>query len=306
LGIADEETGKKKLDFSILKKDSWTQEELKEIYSYLQRDIWLTKKLFDWVEDYFLPFKDFLKEDDIRKKVYLTSTVAKFTYLAACKSLGWEPVYGEYASDDEEKIGGGFVAYPSGEFYDAKNGPLYVKDVKSMYPHWFMMCNLQSRQKGIDGKKTWNGGGEWKIEGNYYADEQGEVALWIKKLYQQRIEYKKMGDRREYTIKIILNSFFGITDKEYYTLFYDKIAAGDCTSFGRQVIKHARKKYHDAGYIVIAADTDSVFLQDPFNDKTKLDAVEKEIVDYIKSTVSFQQDTFGFGSDEYKYFYFFK
>jgi DNA polymerase elongation subunit (family B) len=307
LNIVGEEDGKIKFDYSLMNKEQWTAEEMKTIKEYTVRDIEITKKLYEWLENYFGVFKQYLNTGDIDKKIYVSTSTAKLTYKIVCKELGWPEKYNTYAiEEDEDKIGGGYVSYPSGEFYDYKNGPIYCRDVKSMYPHIFLMCNLHSRQKEDDGRPVWTGDGVWKVEGKYYADELGELAKHVKKLYNQRLEFKKIKDRREYAIKILLNSLFGATDKEYYELIYDKICAGDCTRLGRQWAKYARKKYHDAGYYVIYTDTDSIYLQDPFNDKARLEAIEKEIVEYIKSTVPFPQDTFGFGVDEYKYLYFFK
>ena len=74
IGVVNKETGKMELDYKILNKDTWTPEEVKLIKDYTGRDIEVTRKMYEWVESYFWPFREFLNEEDGRKKVYLTST----------------------------------------------------------------------------------------------------------------------------------------------------------------------------------------------------------------------------------------
>lgn len=118
LDLIDDGT-KLKIDFNIFKKDVWTPEEVLLIREYLERDIMLTKKLYDWCEEYFESFKEYLTEDDVRRKVYLTASTGKFSYKAICKALNWEEVYADSNKDLEEStIQGGYVSYPAGEKFE--------------------------------------------------------------------------------------------------------------------------------------------------------------------------------------------
>jgi DNA polymerase elongation subunit (family B) len=104
-----------------------------------------------------------------------------------------------------------------------------------------------------------------------------------------------------------MNTLYGILSNQYYKLLYDKTAGDDCTRIGREWIKYSRKEFSEAGYEILYTDTDSIFVRDPFNDKQRLEKKEKEIIDFIKSTVPFPQDTFEFGTEcEINYMYFFK
>jgi DNA polymerase elongation subunit (family B) len=307
LGIVDKETGKMELDYNLLKKETWTPEEIKLIRDYTQRDIDVTRKMYEWLEEYFWPFRSFLNEEDIRKKVYLTATFAKLVYKIICKQMQWKEEYGEKDADEsEERIKGGYVSYPAGERFD---GNIYVFDYASLYPHAMMQANLHSRRKSNvdDNRPVWNGGGKWQVQGEYYSDQMGNVAKLFQKWYKDRLEYKKNKDRREYTLKIALNASYGMTDDPYYRLIYDKIAAGDCTGLGRQFVKYARKRFREEGFKVIYTDTDSIYLQDVNNNRDKLMETKKKIIEEIKQTMPFPQDTFDLALEaEAKYMFFFK
>jgi DNA polymerase elongation subunit (family B) len=312
LKLVNEEEGKKKIDYNLFMKDSWTEEELKIIKEYTLRDVEVTKKLYEWIEDYFEGFRDFIGEDDVKKKKYLTVGVPKYAYKAICKALKWTEEYegNGVNHDDDESISGGYVSFPSSEeFHETDTQNVYVLDFTSLYPHIMMQCNLHGRNKHMatDNRPVWNGNGVWKVEGFYYADTLSGVGELIKKWFKDRVEYKRVKDKREYTIKIILNIFYGILNTPYYIKVCDGVAGGDCTRIGRQWIRYARKTFRDAGYGVAYTDTDSIYIVDPFKDKEKMLAVKKGIIDFIKSTVPFPQDTFDMALEaEIKHLFFFK
>jgi len=304
LDIVTEEEAKLKIDYAIFRKESWTAEERKMIADYTYRDIEVTKTLYEWVEEYFSGFKPFISEKDVERKVYLTASIAKFSYKAICKAMKWTEEYGTDNPEDE-KIGGGYVGYPAGERFA---GYIYCLDFNSLYPHILAQCNLYSQVKDPEKIPTaWHGGGVWEVEGYYDTEEMSGVCKLLMDWYQDRLEYKKNNDRREYTIKIILNTIYGILNNPYYLRTYDRVAGGDCTRLGRQWTKYARKVFRDNGYEVIYTDTDSVYIVDPFEDKERMLKVKDKIINYIKDSCPFPQDTFDMGiDDEIKYMYFFK
>lgn len=288
VGVVDDDTAKlDDFDYQLLNKPHWTQEDITKIKKYTLRDIEITKKLYEWTEEYFLPFKDFLREDDIRKKKYLTVTIAKFAYKAICKAMKWEEQYGEVTGPSG--IAGGYVAFPAGEKFE---GNVYCLDFASLYPHVMVQYNLYGRDKENDTKrKIWDTT-LWKTEGKYYSDAMSGVCELLHRWYKERVVFKKAGDRREYSIKIILNAIYGILNNSYYTRVYDIVAGGDCTRLGRQWVKFARKRFKESGYTVIYTDTDSVYLIDNFNDEEKLIKIKDDIISTIKSGVPFPVDTF--------------
>jgi len=131
----------------------------------------------------------------------------------------------------------------------------YANDIlthNSLYPHLMIQANLYGRCKDTTIERpVWNGNNVWKVEGNYFSDKLAPVGELLSKWYHDRVEYKKINDRREYTIKIIINTVYGLLDHPYYTLVYDKIAAGDCTRLGRQFIKYARKRFVENNFNII-------------------------------------------------------
>jgi len=196
LHLVDDDSAKKHIDIEMFKKEVLTKEETEEMCTYLKRDVEVTKKLYEWCEDYFSVFKDFVTQEDINKKKYLTDSIAKFTYKAICKAVKWEPQFANmstYAGEEEdnEAITGGFVSYPSGEeFHDN----IYLKDFISMYPHAMIQAGLFNRKKNIlehSDRPTWNGSNVWKVQGVYYTDKMSDVAKLQRKLFFMRLFFKR-------------------------------------------------------------------------------------------------------------------
>lgn len=319
LDIVNDEEAKGELDYSILRKDVWSTEEITLIKKYTKRDLEITKKLYEWLENYFSVFKEFVRQEDIDKKNYLTDSIANFAYKAICHALGWEPSYNKSGGFGvkENKISGGYVAFPSDEkivatekVVDGKKvfeNPIIIKDFNSLYPHIMMMANLYGRNKAEN--KGWNGNEIIKTEGFYNNEEIHPVGKLLRKFYYQRLYYKRKGllkngqafsfknaekfigeeyyyvpeqsttfdlelkkitpecveefkelhkqgvDNKEYTIKIIINTCYGLLDTPYYEKVCDSLAAGDCTRIARQMIKYARKRFRDEGYKILYTDS---------------------------------------------------
>ena len=362
IGIVDDDTAKGDIDYDIFKKSSWTADEIKQIKRYTKRDVEITKKLYEWVEDYFAPFKDFIKKEDVVKKNYLTDSTARYAYKAVCYAMGWSEIYdtsGEH--DDDERIAGGYVAYPAGPKF---SGNIYCLDYSSLYPHIMIMCNLYGRKEEgkLSERPVWYGGNKWEVEGTYYSDKLSKVGKLLRKWYMMRMHYKrwfitekeeivsyknieqyegekiytvdyhdrnnldlelitvdkklikqylelygKGKDRKEYSIKIIINTIYGILNNPYYKLVYDRVAGGDCTRIGRQWTIYARKLFREAGYKNLYSDTDSIYVLDKYDDKQKVFNVVDKLLKDIFDTVPFPQPSFDFKiDDEIKYIYFFK
>ena len=200
LGLVDDSTAKKELDYSLLEEEPslWSPEKRKVIEEYTLRDLELTKKLYEFIEDYFKSFRDYVEQEDIDSKKYLTCSTAVFSYKSICKAMNWEEKYSDVK--EKQSYGGGYVSFPSTEH---ASGKIYCFDFSSLYPSIMHQCNIFSPTN-----TGWAGGGKFKTDGIYNDKEQGKVEKLIKQIYEQRLAYKKLKDPREYSLKIQMNACF--------------------------------------------------------------------------------------------------
>jgi len=296
LGLVDEDTGKKEIDYDWLKDDKLIEEHWDEIREYTIRDLELTRKLYEWMEDYFDPFKHYLSDESIEKKHYLTTSVASYVYKVFCRRLG---VPETYSNAEHEDYGGGYVSYPSVEYI---SGKLYCLDFNSLYPSIFHQCNLSARHN-----TGWHGNGAFEVIGYYDDSKLSDASKILREFYEERLEFKRKKDPKEYTVKIIINTFYGIFGNPAFEQFFDSISAGDCTRLGRQWVKYARRVFRENGYNVVYTDTDSVYLEDVFDNEQKLLDIKDVIVQHIKDNVPFPYEHFDMGiDDEISHMFFFK
>jgi len=289
LGLVDDTTAKKELDYTLLYPEvsDWTPENKKLIEEYTIRDLEITKKLYEWIEEYFNSFRDYVNDRDIESKRYLTSSPASFTYKSICNAMGWREEYTE--SEESPTFGGGYVSYPAGEHFEGK---IYCLDYNSLYPSIMHQCNIFS-----PATMGWSGNGRFKVTGTYDNVRQGATEELVKKMYEDRLLFKKMGDPREYSLKIQINAAYGLLGNPVFTRMYNHTSAADVTRIGRQWVKLARNKFAEHGYKVLYTDTDSVFILDPYDDKEKMLSVKDIVIKEIKDNVPFPYEKFDMGVD---------
>lgn len=207
LKLVDDSTSKEQIDYDIFKKTAWTAEEVAEIKKYTIRDIEITKKLYEWLVNYFEGFKDFIGNKDIKTKAYITDTPAKFGYKADCHAMSWEEAYNTETAEKVKRPGGGYVAYPAGERFDAKiideanniyKDLIIQLDFSSLYPSIMMMANLHSRNK--ETTEGWHGGKLFNVKGYYNDKEMSSLGKLLRKWYFVRIYYKQKGILTDGTI----------------------------------------------------------------------------------------------------------
>ena len=290
LGLAKDET-KLSIDYTIFNKDNPTEVELKEMKKYTLRDIELTKKLFEWVNDKFDGWKHHLLESDQRNLVHLSCAPSVYAYKVLAHRCGFKEEYTNSKELHNQGMGG-YVAYPAQEKVE---GNIYCMDFASLYPHIMIQCNLYGRNKKEN--VGWSGNDILSIDGFYSTENIHKVSNVLMDIYNERKELKKKKDSREYGLKIVLNICYGLLRNPIFKNVYDKVAGNDCCIIGQQWIKYARKKFKDAGYFVFYTDTDSVYLQDPFEDKERLMLVKQNIIMNIKRKIPFPQETFDMDID---------
>ncbi len=270
---------------------------------YLERDIEMTEYIYKYIENFFEDFKNggieldgefkpFLTKKQVEKKLYLTASPAAFTYKALCNLAGLEE---KYQNVESQPYGGGFVSTPSQE---KCVGDIYCLDYNSLYPHIMMQANLYGPTNIEDINFVWKGEGISYTEGKYFKNELAPVGKVLQQLYKKRLEYKKNKDERQYTIKIIINTIYGLLGNPAFASVSNFTAAADCTRLGRQWVNAARLCFAEHGYNVLYTDTDSVYLQDPFHDKEKLLAIKDQHINDVKKSIPFPQETFDMGVDD--------
>ena len=291
-------------DYNILNKNEWTEEEINHIKNYNIQDVKVTKELYDKTNTFFLPFKEYVSENDKHNMSWLTSSIPTLSYKIICHQAG---LIEEYVRNPPiESYEGGFVAEPS---TNEAHGNILAFDFSSLYPNIFIQCNLFSNQCNCcENKEKWNGDGFFNVKGRYCTRNQGVIEKTVNKLFLQRLEYKKVNDPREYAIKIIINSLYGIVGFPVFKNIHDYTTASDCTSIARDCVKFAAKIFEDFGFKVLYMDTDSNYIQVP-DGKTSDDAVT--VANYITKKLQehmvFPSKEFVFKVDEeIKHMFFFK
>lgn len=283
-------------DYSILSKPSkeWSEEEFKCIHEYTNQDITITKRLFEYINNFFYPLTEFLDGKNVTKYKYLSSSIASLSYKVMCHVSGLPETYGD--GNINSKYEGGYVRYPIKE---KATGNIICLDFNSLYPSIFRGFNLFSHDLIDYDGPTFSGNDFFDVKGTYRADELGPVEQTVAKLYKLRKKWKAEGDKREYLIKIIINSIYGAAAKPVFEQVFSPHGAEDCTAIGRQMIKYVADVFDEHGYIVLYGDTDSVYIEVP-DDKTTGQALElaKKCDDFLLSKMPFPHEDFGLGLDE--------
>jgi DNA polymerase elongation subunit (family B) len=273
------------IDYKMFDIENPTDEQLKKIEEYTIRDIQLTEKLFNYVEKEFEGWKAHLPKKEVDKLKHLSTPPSVYAYKVLCERCGFDEEYTNIEERQHQGIGG-YVSYPAAEKVE---GNIYCLDFSSLYPHIMIQCNLYGRNK--HNEEGWNGNDVFKMKGKY-SNEMHIVSKVLMNIYNERVALKKKNDKKEYGLKIVLNTIYGLLRNPVFKNVYDNVAGEDCCIIGQQWIKLARKYFTDAGYFVIYTDTDSVYLKDVYNDKQKIINVKNKIIEYIKKNVLFPVNSF--------------
>ncbi|RLF49009.1 MAG: DNA polymerase II [Thermoplasmata archaeon] len=166
------------------------------------------------------------------------------------------------------KIEGGYVHSIAPGIYHW----ICVLDFKSMYPSIIItknICFTTLSPKGTIVSPT----------GDKFLSKdvrEGLLPRILMRLMKDREEAKKRmksakdDEEREYydrlqnAIKILMNAFYGVFASSFYRFTNPRIGAS-ITAFARENIKSIINELESEGYHVIYSDTDSVFVQSPYN-----------------------------------------
>jgi DNA polymerase elongation subunit (family B) len=194
-------------------------------------------------------------------------------------------------AESQKQAEGGLVLPPS----DGVKDYVGVTDLKSLYPSSIITCNISKETMTYDRDEadiivpdmplnyeevddtitrediSWNLG-----EGNcvgFSLDTEGILPKYLKLLFSERERKKEMRSKHEpgtieyemynyqqRAVKVIMNSFFGVSDNQYFRLSEEGL--GDAiTAASRFVQWYGVQKIEEQGYDVIYGDTDSLMLE---------------------------------------------
>ncbi len=287
--VMELETQKGDIDWRIFQKTAWTDEETIAIRKYLKGDVITTKQMFDKLWDYWLPFTEFITEDDVKKLTWIKSSIASLTYQASCKTMNVECTYGEKSDNPPEKMGGNVI---EPKYEEASN--VWYVDFASLYPHINVMFNIpaeiikdnlkdmlrlqcsdgeeritEETKINIDmntitfrGSKLFHKNKLFKTKGYYDISKQHPLALDIKEKLRARMKLKKEDPDNPliYTYKIFLNSLYGAQRSPIFEKVHTPNAGWDICWLGQQIQKYTKDRMKDFGFETIAGDTDSIFV----------------------------------------------
>lgn len=222
---------------------------------------------------------------------------------------------------------GGLVLNPSNGIYDWVG----VLDLKSLYPSSIISLNisretLQSdgefnprrdalcpdmplNDDSVRGKKITEDDIDWSNGTGLSFKEEGLIPKYIGLLFDERQNFKELRDgfdseapeyevfdNKQRGIKVVMNSFFGVSDNKYFRLSTEGM--GDViTGSSRYVTWKGVQIAEDMGFEVLYGDTDSIFVQlaDSSEDISKEEVVERghELEERMNERMEEVADDFG-------------
>lgn len=329
------ETVKGDIDYKIFFKESWTFDESQEIKKYLRADVEVTKLLFEKTISFWEIFTDWLNEKDIKRWIWINSTIAVMAYFIFCKIKGVEPTFAD-VKKFKSPMGGRAVEPTDDEIFNAE----YLDEV-SKYPNTYAEFNLLN-EVDVTGKPQWkidklidmgflfHGNEKFKVRGYYDIRKHGKVEENIVKLLRTRLTIKKIlknfyknnvrkiqvpyvledlittGELTddnirvlkglEYAIKIVLNAFYGLQRSPIFEQFYTPNSGYDCCWIGQQIHEYIHKRFEDKGFKVVGGFTDSWFIENKKGvNKEEILDIANDCLIELKKYMPFPQDTHTIG-----------
>lgn len=284
--VADEILGEKKTDADVKNLGkAWDENKGLEHYAeYNLQDSLLTQKLCVRFMPNILEFTKLigaLPFNVIRMgfsqivEGYLMKQALEYDVISPNK-----PRHDDIKKRRSETYPGGFVYQPTPGMYK----DIIVFDFRSLYPTIISSHNIGPGTINCDCCK-----GEAEIapteKGKFWfcKKRKGFISTIIKDIITRRMRIKEMIkkekrdkgsqmllDARQYSLKIMANSFYGYL-AFFGSRWYSIECARSITGYARHYIKNTIKEAEEEGFTVIYSDTDSVFMT--LDGKAKEDAI---------------------------------
>ena len=177
------------------------------------------------------------------------------------------PLTGGFQRNDQ--IEGGYVHTIEPGLYHW----VCVLDFKSMYPSLIISNNICFTTLDREGDIVSPSGARFLSPDR----REGLLPAILRELMQRRDETKALAkkshtedERRYYSglqeaVKVLMNSVYGVFASSFYR-FTDKSIGSSITAFARETVKTIISELAAEGITVIYSDTDSVFIQSPYDD----------------------------------------
>lgn len=273
-----DEENKGELDYNLLKKDSWTENEREKIVKYLTQDLKIELKLLEWLFNLFEPLQKYLSKELIHKLKHINCTSGALAYLFTCEQMGVAVEYEDEEQEEKIKLRDGRIlgGHHVRSKYEKVRGNIICYDFVSHYPHILVAHQLHKK----------------------------EINDSIELLLRERLKAKKNGDKKTaLALKLPLNSQYGIISSPKFKNVYNHQVASNCTRLGRELLKKYAMNCEISGFIPIYGFTDGLFclIPKPLTSEDLRIVTENFVEDTKKDFVK-PIDSFGLGIDgEYKF-----
>jgi len=262
--------GKGKLNLSASIKELWEEGKWEEIVRYNAQDVSLMVELDSklGVISFFNQLRCLAGVE--WEALFSNKTLVDTLLLRELNPLGIRlPTSNK--SNKEGSYTGGFVWNPTPGLYEN----VIVLDVKSMYPSIIISFNLSPELINKGNSITT----PFSLSFPSPLEEEGVYRRILKKLMEERAKYKKAmrkaeegGNKekakelyyKQYAIKVLLNSFYGVLGYKNFRLFNKKLAE-TITTIGREIFMWIKERVEEMGYEFVYGDTDSSFVKLPSN-----------------------------------------
>ncbi len=187
------------------------------------------------------------------------------------------PVGKEYEKRQRTSYVGGYVKEPEKGLHE----DLVVLDFRSLYPTIIVTHNIDPATINCDCCDSEEVVSVPNLDYEFCQNRQGFIPRTLRGLIEERSDLKrkmedleedsreyKSIDNRQWALKIIANSFYGMLGYPR-ARWYSKECAESVTSFGRYYIKRTIEMAEEEGFDVVYGDTDSVLCK--LGDKSKRD-----------------------------------
>jgi DNA polymerase I len=199
------------------------------------------------------------------------------------------PLTSRLDDDEDEAIEGGYVHTIEPGLYHW----VIVLDFKSMYPSLIISKNICFTTLSDDGEIVSPSGARFLSR----ERRTGLLPGILSDLMAQRDDIKRRmkasddpDERRYYNglqeaVKILMNAFYGVFASSFYR-FTDRNIGSAITSFARETTKTLIKRLEEHGIKVIYSDTDSLFIQSPYDNLDETVKFGTEIADRFSREIS--------------------